>query len=278
MNKTFDIKRFGKYFAYDIKSIWKENSIFLLVWCLLPVFIYLVYMFFSFVGGGLQTFISGELSRPPIALRGGLFATAAILFIMVFPSKAFGFITEKAKGSSWLMLPASRFEKYLSMMLISLVLVPLAFFLTYLLSDALVCLVDGKCGGSIFSSWSIINNIDPSEEDIKLGGNGLWFIVSWVLQTSSIFLLGALLFKKSKVLKTILSLFVISMLLSIIMVTVVKVFHIDFPDMGIRFVEWAKKHADNMDYWFNFWANVELAFIVIGCGLWSWFRVKKIQH
>ena len=176
------------------------------------------------------------------------------------------------------MLPASRFEKYLSMMLISLVLVPLAFFLTYLLSDALVCLVDGKCGGSIFSSWSIINNIDPSEEDIKLGGNGLWFIVSWVLQTSSIFLLGALLFKKSKVLKTILSLFVISMLLSIIMVTVVKVFHIDFPDMGIRFVEWAKKHADNMDYWFNFWANVELAFIVIGCGLWSWFRVKKIQH
>ena len=213
-----------------------------------------------------------------MALRAGLFVSAAILFIMVFPSKAYGFITEKAMGSSWLMLPASRFEKFLSMMLTCLVVVPLVFFCTYLLSDALICLLDGKCGGSILSSWSKVIDINGSTEEIRLGANGTWFIVSWVLQTSSIFLLGALLFKKSKVLKTILALFVIAMVLFAVTVAAINIFNIDLPDLGLRFSQWARNHADHMDYWFNFWSNLELAVIVIGCGIWSWFRVKNIQH
>ena len=278
MDKSFDIKRFGQYFAYDLKSVWRENSVFLLVWCLLPVFIYMIYMFFSFVGGGIPTFLSGELSRPPMALRAGLFVTAAILFIMVLPSKAYGFVTEKAKGSSWLMLPASRLEKFLSMLIICLVLVPLAFFCTYLLSDALICLMDGKCGGSIISSWANINSLENTEGEIKIGANGLWFIVSWVLQTSSIFLLGALLFSKTKVLKTILALFVLSMVLFALTVAVIELFPGSFPDFGIRFTEWMKNHADHLDFWFNFWNNLVLAVVVIGCGIWSWFRVKNMQH
>lgn len=278
MDKSFDIKRFGKYFAYDLKSVWRENNVSLLVWCLLPIFFYIVYMFFSFVAGGVTSFLSGELSRPPLALRGGVFVTAAILFIMVFPSRAYGFVTEKAKGSSWLMLPASRFEKFLSMLIICLVVVPLAFFCTYLLSDALICLMDGKCGGSIISSWADINSFENTDGDFKVGANGLWFIVSWVLQTSSIFLLGALIFKKSKVLKTILALFVLSMVLFAASVAAIKLFNIDFPDFGIRFTQWTKAHAEHLDLWFNFWNNLELAVIVIGCGIWSWFRVKNIQH
>ena len=263
MDKSFDIKRFGKYFAYDLKSVWRENNVSLLVWCLLPIFFYIVYMFFSFVAGGVTSFLSGELSRPPLALRGGVFVTAAILFIMVFPSRAYGFVTEKAKGSSWLMLPASRFEKFLSMLIICLVVVPLAFFCTYLLSDALICLMDGKCGGSIISSWADINSFENTDGDFKVGANGLWFIVSWVLQTSSIFLLGALIFKKSKVLKTILALFVLSMVLFAASVAAIKLFNIDFPDFGIRFTQWTKAHAEHLDLWFNFWNNLELAVIVI---------------
>ena len=278
MDKSFDIKRFGNYFAYDLKSVWKENSVFLLVWCLLPIVFYIVYMFFSVIGSGLTSFMSGELSRPPIEMRAGLFVTSAILFLMVFPSKAYGFITEKAKGSSWLMLPASRFEKFLSMMLICLIAVPLAFFCTYLFSDALICLLDGKCGGSILSSWTQINHIDPSETEVRLGANGVWFIVSWVLQTSAIFLLGALIFKKSKVLKTVLTLFVISMVLSIVMVALFKMFHANMPEFGYRFTTWVRSHADHLDFWFNFWSNIELAVVVIGCSIWSWFRVKNIQH
>ena len=48
------------------------------------------------------------------------------------------------------------------MMLICLVIIPVAFFCAYLISDALVCLVDKNCGSSIFSSW---NSLDMTSYD-----------------------------------------------------------------------------------------------------------------
>ena len=276
MNKSFDIKRFGKYFAYDLKSLWKEQRTFLLIWCLLPVIFYMVYMFFSLLAHAPYLFSGITVNRPPMAIRGGIFTTAAIFFIMLFPSRGYGFLTEKAKGSSWLMLPASRLEKFVSMVLICLVVVPLVFFCTYLLSDALVCLLDGKCGGSLLSSWSIVKDITGSDSRVWLGGNGIWFIVSWVLQVSSVFLLGALIFKKAKVTRTILALFAISMVLFAL--GAIFLSHADLPGLGLRFTDWAERHADHMDFWFNFWTNVELAIVVIGCGIWSWFKVRNLQH
>ncbi len=122
-----------------------------------------------------------------------------------------------------------------------------------------------------FSGKSEIINVDS-----KIAGHGVWFVVSGALQISSVFLLGALIFKKSKVTKTILTLFIISLVFSIL--TTIVMANTNLDAFGERIKEWIINHAENVDFWFNFWNNVWLALVVIGCGIWSWFRVKNVQH
>ena len=75
-------------------------------------------------------------------------------------NNAGGLILTNAQGNpvldrngQWIELPASRLEKYLSMMLVCLVIAPLAFFCIYLLGDAIICLIDKQCGISIVAGW-----------------------------------------------------------------------------------------------------------------------------
>ncbi len=277
MNNTFNIKRFGRYFAYDLKSRWNDQRVFLAVFALLPIIFYLVFLFFSMVGHSFQVSSDYPLTRPPLPIRSSVFVMAASIFLVLFPSKAYGFLTDKAEGSAWIELPASRLEKFTSMMLISLIVIPVIFFLVYLISDGLVCLLDKSCGGSVFSAWSNIhlNGIDDPEE-VWFVNKGFWFMVNGVLQTVSVFLLGALIFKKGKVAKTILVLFALSIILSIIFGIIVST--IGPESFGEGFKLWAKGHADRLDFWFNLAMNTVLAVVVIGCGIWSWFRVKNLQH
>lgn len=277
MNNTFNFKRFGKYLAYDLKSVWKEQRVFLVTYAIIPVITYVVTMFFTMIGQG---FSMADLSHSGAGLpaRLSIFFLVSVIFLLFFPSRTYGFITDKAKGSAWIQLPASRLEKFASMMLICLVIIPTAFFCAYLLSDALVCLIDKGCGSSILSSWKdtdMASYVD-GDKSFKVSGNGLWILANGVLQIVSVFLLGALTFKKNKVAKTILSLFVISLVLSGVIGIIAST--INLEAFGDRIQDWVLNHADNMDFWFNFWSNVELAVIVAGLGLWSWFKVRNIQH
>jgi hypothetical protein len=237
----------------------------------------MVYMFFSAFGHGFFSILNGiSINRPPLAIRVSVFSLASVLFLVLFPSRTYGFVTEKAKGSAWLMLPASRLEKFLSMVLICLVVAPIVYFCVYLLSDGLVCLLDKQCGSSILGAWRDLIPNGMEDKEVMLGGNGIWMLVSSCLQVTSVFLLGALIFKKMKVTKTVLALFVVSMVLFAIFTTYVS--HADLSSFGERIANWMSGHADNIDVWINFWGNLELAIIVIGCGVWSWFRVKNLQH
>ena len=85
-----------------------------------------------------------------------------------------------------------------------------------------------------------------------------------------------MIFKKGKVAKTILVLFALSIILSIIFGIIVST--IGPESFGEGFKLWVKGHADRLDFWFNLCMNTVLAVVVIGCGIWSWFRVKNLQH
>lgn len=277
MSDTFNIKRFGKYLAYDLKSRWKDQRLFLVVFAILPMIFHLLFLFFAALGqDGFAAFISGTpIARPPLVLRIIMFFVVAALFCILFPSRTYGFLTEKASGSEWICLPASRFEKFLSMMLTCLVIVPGLFFVVYLLSDGIVCLVDKQCGTSLFKAWL---DFDPVTDGapIKLGAKGLWILLNSTMQTVSVFLLGALIFKKGKISKTILALFLISMVTSLI--TTVIASSID-PDSFMTFFQnWVENHLDKFDFWFNLMTNASLVLVVGGLGLWSWFRIKNLQH
>jgi len=277
MSNTFNISRFRKYLGFDLKSRWKDQRLFLITFAILPIIFHLIFLFFAALGyDGINALFSGApISRPPLGLRAGVFALATGIFLMVFPSRTYGFLTDKAQGSEWIELPASRIEKFTSMMLTCLVVIPAAFICVYLLSDALVCLIDGKAGTSLFGAWWDLD-LGLSEGMVQFGAKGLWFLVASVLQTVSVFLLGALLFKKGKISKTILALFVISMTISAITASAASM--INMETLAETLEKWAQNHLSNIDFWFNFWSNLSLVVVVGGLGLWSWFKVKNLQH
>lgn len=275
MDNTFKISRFGKYFVYDLKRQWKNLGMLMLIFALFPIIFYMIYMFFAamFDGGLMKIFIGLEIDGPAGGTRFGVFAVMSTIFVMLFPSRAYGEITNKAKGSEWLMLPASRLEKFTSMMLISLVVIPLVYVVVYFLSDAFVCLLDKSCGDSLMS-FRINKEIGSS--DFVIPANGLWILASTIVGNAIVFLLGGLIFKKWKVVGTVLVLFALQMVFSGLLSAFIT--NADLEWWGNWFADWKIRHADSIDIWLNAFINFWLLLILAICGTWSWFRIKRLQH
>lgn len=275
MDNTFKISRFGKYFVYDLKRQWKNIGMLVLIFSLFPIIFYMLYMFFAalFDGGLMKIFIGLEIDGPAGGTRFGVFAVMSTIFVMLFPSRAYGEITNKAKGSEWLMLPASRLEKFTSMMLISLVVIPLVYVVVYFLSDAFVCLLDKSCGDSLMS-FRINKEIGSS--DFVIPANGFWILASSIVGNAIVFLLGGLIFKKWKVVGTVLVLFALQMVLSGLLSAFIT--NADLDWWGNWFADWTIRHADSIDIWLNAFINFWFLLILAICGTWSWFRIKRLQH
>lgn len=275
MDNTVKISRFGKYFVYDLKRQWKNIGMLMLIFSLFPIIFYMIYMFFAamFDGGLMKIFIGLEIDGPAGGTRFGVFAVMSTIFVMLFPSRAYGEITNKAKGSEWLMLPASRLEKFTSMMLISLIVIPLVYVVVYFLSDAFVCLLDKSCGDSLMS-FRINKEIGSS--DFVIPANGLWILASTIVGNAIVFLLGGLIFKKWKVVGTVLVLFALQMVFSGLLSAFIT--NADLEWWGNWFADWTIRHADSIDIWLNAFINLWLLLILAICGTWSWFRIKRLQH
>lgn len=275
MDNTFKISRFGKYFVYDLKRQWKNIGMLMLIFSLFPIIFYMLYMFFAalFDGGLMKIFIGLEIDGPAGGTRFGVFAVMSTIFVMLFPSRAYGEITNKAKGSEWLMLPASRLEKFTSMMLISLVVIPLVYVVVYFLSDAFVCLLDKSCGDS---PMSFRINKEIGSSDFVIPANGFWILASSIVGNAIVFLLGGLIFKKWKVVGTVLVLFALQMVFSGLLSAFIT--NADLDWWGNWFADWTIRHADSIDIWLNAFINFWLLLILAICGTWSWFRIKRLQH
>lgn len=275
MDNTFKISRFGKYLVYDLKRQWKNIGMLMLIFSLFPIIFYMIYMFFAamFDGGLMKIFIGLEIDGPAGGTRFGVFAMMSTIFVMLFPSRAYGEITNKEKGSEWLMLPASRLEKFTSMMLISLIVIPLVYVVVYFLSDAFVCLLDKSCGDSLMS-FRINKEIGSS--DFVIPANGLWILASTIVGNAIVFLLGGLIFKKWKVVGTVLVLFALQMVFSGLLSAFIT--NADLEWWGNWFADWTIRHADSIDIWLNAFINLWLLLILAICGTWSWFRIKRLQH
>lgn len=275
MDNTFKISRFGKYFVYDLKRQWKNIGMLMLIFALFPIIFYMIYMFFAamFDGGLMKIFIGLEIDGPAGGTRFGVFAVMSTIFVMLFPSRAYGEITNKEKGSEWLMLPASRLEKFTSMMLISLIVIPLVYVVVYFLSDAFVCLLDKSCGDSLMS-FRINKEIGSS--DFAIPANGFWILASSIVENAIVFLLGGLIFKKWKVVGTVLVLFALQIVFSGLLSVFIT--NADLDWWGNWFADWTIRHADSIDIWLNAFINFWLLLILAICGTWSWFRIKRLQH
>lgn len=275
MNNNFNFGRFGKYFVHDLLGQWRNIGMLMLICALFPFIFYVLYMVFSIVFGGdaVDVFTKGvEVDGPSLLTRTIVFGFVAAVFTIVFPSRAYGEITDKAKGREWLMLPASRLEKFTSMMLVSIVVIPIVFFTAYLASDFLVCLFDGSCGKSILSC-RFYDTFGDSDFVISI--NGFLIIVATVVEWVSIFLLGGLIFKKWKVVGT----FIVNSAIGMLFIIVLGIFAPSMAEwIEECFESWVMRNACYLDIWLNGFINFWLFLIVAVCGTLSWFRIKRLQH
>lgn len=119
MKEIFDFKRFGKYFVFDLRSCAANYGYSLTLICLMGVIIYI-----GTVSMGLL--FNGSWGGPDIGFRNSVFCFSMFVLAVTMPVKCYGRLTEKRAGSEWLMIPASKLEKYLSMVLITVAAVPVS--------------------------------------------------------------------------------------------------------------------------------------------------------
>lgn len=196
MKEIMDFNRFGKYFVSDLKSCAVNYGYSLILICLMGLIIYI-----GTVSMGLL--FNGTWGGPAEAFRSNVFWMSMFVMAVTMPVKCYGGLTEKKTGSQWLMIPASKLEKFLSMVLITAVFIPMIAFCVSLGLDALLCAVDHTCGSSLISAFI--------SADQKINS---------IISLSLSFLLGAIFFKSSKTVKTFLVLFAIGTVTMTVLFTI----------------------------------------------------------
>lgn len=202
MNNASCLGRFGRYFAYDLRRAWYSCGFSALCVGILPIIGYLF---------GLAFYLIGLMDHMPNqSLTVTFLPIATIIYMLVFPVKLYGEITDRRIGSNFLMVPASTGAKFASMVIILLAILPIAMTALFVCSDLILSLIPSY-GGSLISS--LLSSDIPGFKDGTVVSKGLALSENLIATTTLeqaanfilFFTLGALIFKKKKTGKTILS-------------------------------------------------------------------------
>ena len=228
-NDIFNFRRFGKYFGTDIRTCWANFGLSLMtISILFPVVSYFISTTFNLL-------MKSAWDGPDMGIRVFIFCIAVLCMVITMPVKCYGRITEKQYGSFWITLPASRLEKFISMFLMTCIIVPVTGIAIYLGIDALICAFDHTCGNNLIAGAAeLIKKMGDMQEitmnlinesitiaDAALAQDIVNQISSPLLYIDEIFgitlpfLLGAVYFKNGKTVKTILVMFAVSTAFSI---------------------------------------------------------------
>ncbi len=273
VSDVFDFSRFGKYLVYDLKNAWNSYGVAIITLASIPLVVYVAHILF----GNLW---SVRWTAPSLSSRMSIFALTTIVMAITIPSKLYGNLTSKKEGTAYLMVPSSTLEKFVSMLLVCLIALPVAYFGVYFIEDWLLSVFDPSMTGTVFSTVSEgllgpgASNIVTDGEDmsITLMGKGIPAIYMSIAVTLMIFLLGALCFKKWKIVGTIAVLFALSVLMTLILAAMVNS---GFDGSAIR--EYLYANIDRIDKIFNLWSIIINTVIVCGLGAGIFFRLKSLK-
>lgn len=271
MNEIFNAKRFGKYFLYDLRNAKNNYWLSLLICAGIPIISFaLVEIFAKLIDGN---FIYAGLGTQIPAL-----VTAYMIVILTFPVKAYGSVTDKRSGSAWLMLPASPFEKWLSVILITCVILPVIFFALLFVAEAVLHLVfPGGWPVPAAQALGSFNDMVLSENGGLLSFNfPALAIYSW-MENILVFTLGAMIFKKAKVGKTFLAVWVIGMAFSMLTSVIFGVTAISSDTIGEMFLD---PEANPMKFvnFFNYFILGVCLLYILACAAGLYYRIKTLKH
>ena len=293
----FNFRRFGKYFSSDVRTCTANYGLSLLTISILaPVATYAIL-------SGITYIMTGDWNGPGQGTRFFIFAMMMVCMIVTMPVKCYGRLTEKQYGSFWLSLPASRLEKFISMIIISCIIVPIAGFTFYLLVDSLICGIDATCGKGLFAlgmdyfrhANEFVDDIggmltlnmgsesipveDPAlSVDILRQLNNPWLYIDDAFGMTLPFLLGAIFFKNGKTVKTLLVMAAIGTAVSMMSLPLMKNYFMEIANSAEA--DTIIKSMFNNGFFKNIVlidtvsdTLVNLAFMA---GI--WFRIKTLKH
>ena len=291
--EIFNFSRFGKYFLTDLKTCVANYGLSLLTTTvLLPIVLYIIRV-------GIHAVAYSSWEGPEIGLRLFCFGLALIFIFTMMPVKCYGKLTEKHYGSFWLMLPASRLEKFISMFIMTCIIAPLCGTALFLGMDALMCAIDPTCGKTLIAGAKDIFSILAEMGDLKVNMGYVsipvedaeslskllenltspWLYVDEIFGITLPFLLGAVYFKNNKIAKTCLALFAFSMAVSLIMTPFTANLASEIIENSIDNPNAALEALGN-----RYFKNMVLIDIVsdtvfnISLMTGVWFRIKTLKH
>lgn len=227
MNKNFEWSRFCKVVRKDFNNIWPQAGTTLLIITLLPIAIWLLWWVIMGLSEDVP-FIAPEV-------RWYMIAVVELLVCIVTPSRLYRTCNLQKEGIYFAMLPASKLEKYLSMLLFSILVCPLLclvggivldYFLTLLpfgpyskwlwQTDYLAQGLDGYralVAGAFYNDE--VDTLRLLADVFTPGRIILIFILNY-LNSVALYMFTNTIFKKHKVLQTILWTMLINFALNII--------------------------------------------------------------
>jgi hypothetical protein len=284
MNNTFDWTRFCKVVRKDFSNIWQNAGTSLLIITLLPILAWLLWWA-----------LSGIEDMPAIVpeVRWCFIAGSVFLAAMVSPSRMYRTANLQKEGIYFAMLPASKLEKYLSMLLFTIVVCPLLCFLGGMVLDYFLTLLPfGPYNKWLWQTDYLADALDGYR---ALGGgvfpdvndNTLmlvqvftpWKVVLYALlchlSNVALFLFTNTIFKKHKVLQTLLWTWLISFVLNIVLT----------PIMGAMMINgnWAEMFFEVTDPVKNlniaYWAATAWAVVLTTVFFWwASYRLKNMKY
>jgi hypothetical protein len=284
MNNTFDWTRFCKVVRKDFSNIWQNAGTSLLIITLLPILAWLLWWA-----------LSGIEDMPAIVpeVRWCFIAGSVFLAAMVSPSRMYRTANLQKEGIYFAMLPASKLEKYLSMLLFTIVVCPLLCFLGGMVLDYFLTLLPfgpynkwlwqtDYLADALDGYRALVGGVFPDVNDNTLMLVQVftpWKVVLYALlchlSNVALFLFTNTIFKKHKVLQTLLWTWLISFVLNIVLT----------PIMGAMMINgnWAEMFFEVTDPVKNlniaYWAATAWAVVLTTVFFWwASYRLKNMKY
>ncbi len=264
MNNTFNLSRFGKVLAKDIRNLIPTYGRVLLGLTLLPMAFWL----FNLITEPAEVTYAEDRQNQ-------LMAIAAIV-LAITPSFVYGNCNRAKKGIHFAMLPASKLEKYLSMIVVSLVVAPVAVLLVATLVDLLLTLLPfGPYEGWL---WNFFEGGYRQTSMEMPDGTGyvLFFLLASAVSTAGLYMFTNTLFRKNKVINTILWCLLLGFVFTMLFFGVVSNFG---ENVAERMQAWAESHTKEQFLTRVFWIfTVAQLLVGIGFYIWGGFRLKRMRY
>lgn len=268
-SEVFSGQRFWTYFKYDLTQMWRNHM-------KAAIVIGLAGLIFYIVGVAFNATFNHVWQAPGFKGRFIVFILSAVV-LQLYQARTYGYLTDRRKGAAWLMIPASAFEKWLSMIIITLIVIPVAFLGTYAAVDGILSLADPTYGKVLLTFASQgLKEMNEALQEANTEYNTTWNLKLFVLPllvshsfNYLYFLLCGITFKRHKILWAILLVFGFSIVWSTLATFLGINYSIEINDLAEAEV-FARQSLK--------WTTAVCAVISLVFAYGIFYRIKTLKH